>query len=208
MAVKILLIGAASRTGQALVDLFSKQPDFEIIALMRDPDHAPPSTPVLPASWKDDFFAAFTDASYAIYAAGSIETASTSEEQQMDRDTVARAAAYTKANKLHKLVVISSLAAYWPERNPRALQHYARMKREGDEAVIASNINYVILRPGPLADAPGVGTIALTENQDHVTPVARQDVAWAAIEAIKLNISQKIIGFVGGSVPIDQALRA
>lgn len=207
MAVKILLIGAATRTGRALADLLSKQPDFEITALTRDPDH------VLPHQWlqpslTDDFSAAFTDVSYAIYAAGSTETASTLEEQQIDRDTIARTAAYTKANKLHKLVIISSLAAYWPERNPPAWQHYARMKREGDEAVIASGINYVILRPGPLADAPGVGTIALTENQDHQTPVSRQDVAWAAIEATKLSISRKTIGFVGGNVPIDQALRA
>ncbi|THC58570.1 SDR family NAD(P)-dependent oxidoreductase, partial [Burkholderia cepacia] len=43
---------------------------------------------------------------------------------------------------------------------------------------------------------------------DGAPPESLQDVAWAAIEAIKLGISRKIVGFVGGSVPIEQALRA
>ena len=58
-------------------------------------------------------------------------------------------------------------------------------------------------------DGPGVGKIALTEEPlDAAPPVSRQDVAWAAIEAIKLGISRKVIGFVGGGAPIEQALRA
>lgn len=110
---------------------------------------------------------------------------------------------------MQKLVVISSLSAYWPDRSPEFLRHYSQMKREGYERVIASGIDYVILRPGPLSDGPGVGKIALTEERlEHAPPVARQDVAWAAIEAIKLGISKKTIGFVGGGVPIEQALRA
>jgi len=53
------------------------------------------------------------------------------------------------------------------------------------------------------------GKIALTEERvEPAPPVSRQDVAWAAIEAIKLGISRKIVGFVGGGVPIEQALRA
>jgi len=35
------------------------------------------------------------------------------------------------------------------------------MKREGDDYVIASGIDYVILRPGRLSDDVGAGTIQL-----------------------------------------------
>ncbi|MGS0893391.1 SDR family oxidoreductase [Burkholderia stagnalis] len=209
MTTKLLLIGATGRTGQACADLLLKQPEFEVTALVRRQGYALPGARVVEADLTDDFSAAFQGVTHVIYAAGSAESEGAAEEEQVDRDAVARAAGYALAGNVQKLVVISSLSAYWPERSPDALRHYSRMKREGDERVIASGVDYVILRPGPLTDDPGVGKIALTEERiDPAPPVSRQDVAWAAIEAIKLGISRKIIGFVGGSVPIEQALRA
>ncbi|AJX71263.1 SDR family oxidoreductase [Burkholderia pseudomallei] len=209
MSMKVLLIGASGRTGRALADLLLKQRDFEVTALVRRPDFALPGAKVVVADLTGDFSSAFNGITHAIYAAGSAESEGATEEEQIDRDAVARAADYAKARNVQKLVVISSLSAYWPQSSPEFLRHYSQMKREGDERVIASGIDYVILRPGPLTDDPGVGKIALTEERlDDAPPVARQDVAWAAIEAIKLGISKKTIGFVGGSVPIEQALRA
>ncbi len=209
MAMKVLLIGATGRTGVALADLLLKQQDFEVTALVRQPDYALPGAKVIVADLTGDFSGAFQGVTHAIYAAGSAESEGAAEEEQIDRDAVARAAEYAKAHNVQKLVVISSLSAYHPERTDEALRHYAQMKREGDERVIASGVDYVILRPGPLSDGPGVGKIALAEARpDDPVPVARQDVAWAAIEAIKLGISRKTIGFVGGTVPIEQALRA
>ncbi|MBN3821325.1 SDR family oxidoreductase [Paraburkholderia sp. Se-20369] len=209
MTTKVLLIGATGRTGQACADLLLKQSEFEVTALVRRPGYTLPGAKVIEADLKDDFSHAFQGVTHAIYAAGSAESEGAAEEEQIDRDAVGRAADYALACNVQKLVVISSLTAYWPERGPDALRHYSQMKREGDEHVIASGVDYVILRPGPLEDGPGIGKIALTEERlDHAPPVSRQDVAWAAIEAIKLGISRKTIGFVGGGVPIEQALRA
>ncbi|KWE54494.1 NAD-dependent dehydratase [Burkholderia ubonensis] len=209
MTTKVLLIGATGRTGQACADLLLKQPEFEVTALVRRHGFTLPGAKVIEADLAGDFSHAFQGVTHAIYAAGSAESDGAAEEEQVDRDAVARAADYALACNVQKLVVISSLTAYWPERSPDALRHYSQMKREGDDYVIASGVDYVILRPGPLADEPGVGKIALTEERlDPAPPVSRQDVAWAAIEAIKLGISRKTIGFVGGGVPIEQALRA
>ncbi|MBR8316973.1 SDR family oxidoreductase [Burkholderia dolosa] len=208
MTTKVLLIGATGRTGQACADLLLEQPEFEVTALVRRHGYALPGAKVVEADLTGDFSHAFQGISHVIYAAGSVESEGALEEQQIDRDAVARTAEHALAYNVQKLVVISSLSAYWPERSG-ALHHYSQMKREGDERVIASGIDYVILRPGPLSDTPGVGKIALTEERlDAAPPVSRQDVAWAAIEAIKLGISRKVVGFVGGSVPIEQALRA
>lgn len=209
MTTKVLLIGATGRTGRACADLMLEQPEFEVTALVRRHGYTLPGAKVIEADLTGDFSHAFQGITHAIYAAGSAESEGAAEEEQIDRDAVARAADYALAHNVQKLVVISSLSAYWPDRSPEFLRHYSQMKREGDERVIASGIDYVILRPGPLSDGPGVGKIALTEERlEHSPPVARHDVAWAAIEAIKLGISKKTIGFVGGGVPIEQALRA
>ncbi|MCA3933684.1 SDR family oxidoreductase [Burkholderia sp.] len=209
MATKVLLIGATGRTGQACADLLLKQPEVEVTALVRRHGYALAGARGVEADLTNDFSHAFQGITHVIYAAGSAESDGAAEEEQVDRDAVARAAEYTLAYNAQKLVVISSLSAYRPEQAPDAIRHYSQMKREGDERVIASGVDYVILRPGPLTDDPGVGKIALTDAWlDPAPPVSRQDVAWAAIEAIKLGISRKIVGFVGGSVPIEQALRA
>jgi uncharacterized protein YbjT (DUF2867 family) len=209
MSNKILLIGATGRTGRALADLLQGHREFSLTALVRRPGYSLPGAQCVVADLNHDFSAAFAGVSHVIYAAGSAESEGAAEETAIDRDAVMRCADYGLAHNVRKLVVISALSAYWPENSPAALRHYSEMKRAGDDYVVASGIDYVILRPGPLSDAPGVGKIALTEQRhDDAPPVARQDVAWAALEAIKLGVSHKIVGFVGGSVPIEQALRA
>jgi len=83
------------------------------------------------------------------------------------------------------------------------------MKREGDDYVIASGIDYVILRPARLSDNVGAGTIQLaTEWSATVPPVSREDVAAVTAHAVAAGICHRVIGIVGGSVPIEEALRS
>jgi uncharacterized protein YbjT (DUF2867 family) len=209
MPNRILLIGASGRTGRALADLLLRQADFELVALVRRPDYSLPGARVVIGDLNADFSSAFEGVTHVIYAAGSAESEGLAEEVAIDRDAVMRTADLARKHHVQQLVVISSLSAYQPDQAPEALRHYSQMKREGDDYVAASGLDYTILRPGPLSDTPGVGKIALTEARlDQAPPVARQDVAWAALESIKLGIRRKTIGFVGGTVPIEQALRA
>ncbi|WP_394829993.1 NAD(P)H-binding protein [Pendulispora rubella] len=208
MSSKVLLIGATGRTGRLLADSLVGEPEFELTALVRRPGYLLPGAKVLRADLTGDYSSAFKGITHVIYAAGSTETDTEAEEKQIDRDAVVRAAEYAKAHHVQQLLVISALSAYWPERSIESLRHYSQMKREGDDGVIASGVNYVILRPGALSDEPGTGTIGVTEMRlEHAPLVARQDVARTTLEAIKLGISRKTIGFVGGSVPIRRALK-
>ena len=210
MPTKVLLIGASGRTGRALADLLIDQADFEVTVLVRRPDFTLPGARVVVGDLNGDFSAAFDGATpVVVYAAGSAESDGPVEEVAIDRDAVIRTTDHALEHHVQQLVVISALSAYEPDQAPEPLRHYSHMKREADDYVEASGIDYTILRPGPLADRPGIGKIALTETRiDLAPPVARQDVAWAALEAIKLGVVHKTIGFVGGRVPIEQALRA
>jgi hypothetical protein len=70
-------------------------------------------------------------------------------------------------------------------------------------------VPYAILRPGPLSDAPGRGTIALADERVEQMPaVSREDVAEVAMRCLLLGVTNRTIGFVGGDVPIDDALDA
>ena len=101
--------------GLACADLLLKQPEFEVTALVRRHGYALAGARVVEADLKNDFSHAFQGISHVIYAAGSAESEGAAEEEQVDRDAVARAAEYALAYNAQKLVVISSLSAYRPE---------------------------------------------------------------------------------------------
>ena len=210
--MKVLLIGAHGRTGRHIArQLRAASLPFKV--LLRKSAHrgefAALGAEIVLGDLTNDFSHAFDDVTHVIYAAGSAENEGVNEERAIDRDAVQRTADYAKRRRTKQLVVISAISAYWPKSNPLALKHYSKMKREADDYVQASGVPYVILRPGPLCDDIGRGTIALsTERCADAAPVSRDDVARIAVACIKRDVRDEVIGFVGGDVPIDDVLDA
>lgn len=208
--MKVLLFGAHGPTGRYIASQLSGQ-CISFKVLLRRAAHslefAALGADIVLGDLTQDFSDAFdADVTHVIYAAGSTGLGR-EEERQIDRDAVKCTADHAKRLGVRKLVVISSLSAPWPELLPGGL-HYSLMKREGDDHVVASGVDYVILRPGPLSDERGVGTIALvSDRRANMVPVAREDVAAAAVTSLRKDVTRKVIGFIGGSTPIAQALR-
>jgi uncharacterized protein YbjT (DUF2867 family) len=210
--MSILLIGASGRTGhlvaeklhaaaipfQALIRNAAKSDDFRRLG----------ATPVV-GDLLSDLSTAFVGAHTVIYAAGSAETEGAEQERLIDRDAVIKSVDYAKQLGADRFILISTLLAYEPERSPEALRHYAQMKHESDEYVIASGLGYLVLRPGVLTMEPGVGTIQIVSDAvSRGAPVAREDVAEVVLEVLRAGMVDKVIGFAGGGVPISDALAA
>ena len=208
--MKVLLIGASGRTGRSVAQkLHAAAMPFR--ALIRDAAKADEfhrlGADTAIADLASDFSHAFEGIDAVVYAAGSAETEGAEQERLIDRDAVIHAANYAMQRGVDRFFVISALLAFDPERAPDALRHYAEMKQESDNYVIASALKYVVLRPGQLSVEPGVGTIQIVSGvaSSH-TAVAREDVAEVVIEALKAGLSRKVIGFAGGKDPIASAL--
>ncbi len=210
--MSILLIGASGRTGRlvaeklhagampfrAMLRNVAKNDEFKLLGA---------STVI--ADLEGDFSPAFDGARTVIYAAGSAETEGVEQERLIDRDAVIKSVDYAKRHGIHTFVVISALLASAPERSPEALRHYAQMKRESDDYVIASGLNFLVLRPGELTMNLGTGTIEIVSDPDTPrVPVTRHDVAKVVVEALKIGLVNKTIGFAGGNAPIFEALAA
>jgi uncharacterized protein YbjT (DUF2867 family) len=208
--MSILLIGASGRTGHlvaeklhaagipfgALIRNAAKNNEFRRLG----------ATPLI-GDLSSDFAHAFEGAHTVVYAAGSAETEGEEQERLIDRDAVIRSVDYAKRFGVDRFIVISALLAYEPERSPQAMRHYAQMKRESDEYVVASGLDYVVLRPGALTMEPGVGTIRIVTDAGYPRePVAREDVAEVVLDVLKARVVNKVIGFAGGDVPIGDAL--
>jgi len=208
--MKVLLIGASGRTGRSVAQkLHAAAMPFRALirnAAKADEFHRLGADTAI-ADLASDFSHAFEEIDAVVYAAGSAETEGAEQERLIDRDAVIHAANYAMQRGVDRFLVISALLAFDPEHAPDALRHYAEMKQESDNYVIASALKYVVLRPGQLSVEPGVGTIQIVSGvaSSH-TAVAREDVAEVVIEALKAGLSRKVIGFAGGKDPIAAAL--
>jgi uncharacterized protein YbjT (DUF2867 family) len=209
-AMKVLLIGAHGRTGQIIARrLYEESLPFR--AFLRKSAHkselAAMGAEIVLGDLSNDFSHAFDDITHVIYAAGSAETEGVQQEREIDRDAVMRTADYAKRRRVQQLIVMSALSAFHPERSSFALRHYSRMKREADTYVARRGVPYVILRPGPLSDAPARGRIALADHDTTIMPpVSREDVAELALRCITHGVTERVIGIVGGIIPLDAAL--
>ncbi|MDR5738790.1 MULTISPECIES: SDR family oxidoreductase [unclassified Caballeronia] len=211
-AMKVLLIGAHGRTGRPVARRLHEQ-RIPFCALLRKSaqksEFAALGAQIVLGDLTHDFSHALDDITHVIYAAGSAETEGVHEERAIDRDAVMRTADYAKRRRVRQLIVVSALSAFDPDSNPLSLRHYSRMKREADDYVAQRGVPYVILRPGPLSDAPARGAIALAGERTRSMPaVSREDVAELAVRCMLRGVKNLTIGFVGGNEPLDDALDA
>jgi uncharacterized protein YbjT (DUF2867 family) len=206
-----LLIGANGRSGRPIAARLAEA-NIPFRAMVRDAqqkDHfAALGADIAVADLTKDFSEAVDGVDTVIFTAGSAETEGAEYERLIDRDAIIKAVDYAKQHGVKRFILISTLLAPAPERGPEALRHYVEMKRESDDYLINSGLSYVVLRPGPLTTEPGVGTIAVTSDPAARAPVAREDVAEVVMEVLRRNTGNKLIGFVGGDVPIKDALAA
>ncbi len=210
--MSIALIGATGRTGRLVAEKLHGA-GIAFRALLRDETRLAhfeglgASTAIVDLA--QDFGAALAGIHTIIFAAGSAETEGAGQERQIDRDAIVKAVDYAKQYGADRFIVVSTLLAYAPERAPDELRHYAQMKRASDDYLIGSGLDYLVLRPATLTMEPGTGTIeVVTDAQSAEAPVAREDVANVVLEALRLGLVNRIVGFAGGSEPIDDALAA
>ena len=207
----ILLIGATGRTGRRIARRLHDA-GYAFRAVYRRAEETPYfealGAQTALCDLAGDFSSVFVGAAAVIFAAGSAETEGAEEERQIDRDAVKKTADFAKAHGVGRIIIVSAIGAFAP-RSEDPLYHYSLMKREGDDHVIASGLDYVILRPGRLSDAPGTGMIELATGWSATAPaVSREDVAAVAVQALAAGVHHRVIGFVGGTVPIEEALRS
>ncbi len=198
----ILVLGATGRTGRRIVRRL-REAGYAVRAAYRRQEETPyfESLGVQTAlcDLSGDFSGTFAGTSAVIYAAGSAETEGAEQERQIDRDAAKQTADLAKAHGVGRVIVVSALSAFNPSPASQ-LYHDSLMKRESDDYVIASGVDYVILRPGPLSDGPAMGAIALaTMCTPAAPPVSREDVAAVAVLALASEIHHRVIGFVGGN---------
>jgi len=116
-------------------------------------------------------------ADVAVFAAGAGPGSGPERKRTVDLGGAVKLADAAMAVGVRRYVMISSIGADRPQAASGGMRPYLEAKAEADEYVMASGLEYTIVRPGSLTDDPGTGRVHLSRELGGRGEVPRDDVA-------------------------------
>jgi uncharacterized protein YbjT (DUF2867 family) len=184
-----------------------------VTGLIRNPEHASEVSAAggeavvcdLEHATEGQVAAAVGDANAVVFAAGAGPGSGAARKLTMDRDGAIKLLRATAA-RAPRYVMVSAIGAERPPGGDDVFSVYLRAKAQADAALVDSDRDWTIVRPGRLTDDPGTGRVRI-ESAGFSGEIPRDDVA-ALIAALLTNTSANhhILYVNGGDEPIAEAL--
>jgi len=211
--VDVAIAGGHGQVARRLARLLVERND-RVRGLIRKPEHADDlradgSEPVLldlEAAGPEEVAEAIKGADAVVFAAGAGPGSGADRKLTVDRDGAVKLLEAARSANVQRYVIVSSVGAESPPDDDDVFSVYLRAKAEADAAVMASDRDWTVVRPGMLSDDPGTGR-ALVQTDPIRESVARDDVA-AVLAAVlhEPHAAGAVLYVVGGEQPIDDAL--
>ena len=184
-------------------------------ALIRNPDHsadveAAGAEPVLcDLEREDDLGSRVEGADAVVFAAGAGPGSGPERKRTVDLGGAVKLMEAAQDKGVRRYVIVSSIGAHDPKSGPEQMRPYLEAKAEADRALMASDLDWTIVRPGMLTDDPGTGSVTVTRDMSVRGPIPRDDVAavLAAVLAEPGTIGKAFV-LVEGEAPVDEAVRS
>ncbi len=156
----------------------------EVIGMIRNPDHASDLSRAgasavicdLEQAEIEDIAGAIERADAVVFAAGAGPGSGAARKLSMDRDGAIKLLGAAERAGIRRYAIISLVGAESPPEGDDTFSVYLRAKAQADEAVQASDRDWLIVRPGRLTDDPATGR-ARIEPTPFRGEVSRDDVA-------------------------------
>jgi uncharacterized protein YbjT (DUF2867 family) len=184
-------------------------------ALIRKPEHvgdveeAGGEAVVCDLEREDDLGPWVDGADAVVFAAGAGPGSGPERKRTVDLGAAVKLIEAAQDQGVRRYVIVSSIGAHDPEAGPESMRPYLVAKAEADRALMASDLDWTVVRPGGLTDDPGTGRVLVTHDMSVRGPIPRDDVA-AVLAAVLHDDSTigKVFVLVAGETPVDEALRA
>ncbi|MET1061480.1 MAG: SDR family oxidoreductase [Aeromicrobium sp.] len=212
---RIAIVGGHGKVARLLTPLLVDAGHLPV-SLVRNPDHVAELEGLgaevvlldIEASDEDAFAAAFSGADAVVFAAGGGPDGNIERKKTVDLGGSVKSIAGADKAGVRRFVQISAMGVDEPvpEDSSEVWVAYVEAKRDADQALRDSDLDWTIIRPGFLTDAPGTGKISLAEKLGR-GEIPRADVA--ALIAAVLD-EPATIGrqweAVSGTTPITEAI--
>ena len=211
--MKVVIAGAHGKIARRLTGLLAASGDA-VIGLIRNPDHADEvsdagASPVvcdLERASVQEIASVIDGADAAVFAAGAGPGSGAERKLTMDRDGAIKLLDAAVAARVARYVIISGSGVENPPSGDGVFEVYLRAKAEADAAVVASDREWTILRPGGLGDEPGTGNVRI-DGEPFRGSISRDDVAAILARVIHEPRTAGRVLYVGsGKQAIEQAL--
>jgi uncharacterized protein YbjT (DUF2867 family) len=212
--VDVVVAGGHGKIGLRLLGLLAARGD-RARGLIRNPDQAGDleargAEPVVADLEQLDDLAPYVEGADAIvFAAGAGPGSGTERKQTMDLGGAVKLIDAAERAGVRRYVIVSSIGAQDPSGAGEQMRPYLEAKAQADRALVASGLDFTVVRPGSLTDDAGTGTVELRTELGGRGRIPRDDVA--AILLACLDMSETIgltFEAFGGEQPIDAALRS
>jgi uncharacterized protein YbjT (DUF2867 family) len=155
----------------------------------------------------DDVAAAVRGAEAVVFAAGAGPGSGVERKRTMDLGGAVKLIEAAKETGIRRYVIVSSMGAdNPPAESGDVFGEYLRAKAGADQALASSGLDYTIVRPGRLTDAPPTGLVTIGDDFE-LREVPRGDVAATLAAVLRAdNTIGKTFELLGGKTQIDEAV--
>jgi len=215
--MRVVVVGGHGKVARLLAPLLVARGD-DVVPLVRRPEHADelaavgaqPALLDIEAADADDFAAVLAGADAVVFAAGAGADGRADRKRTVDLEGSLKSQEGARRAGVRRFVQVSAIGVDEPitDDMQAVWAAYVVAKRDADEALRDSGLDWTILRPGGLTDDPGTGRVRLADSVPR-GEVPRADVAAvvAAVLADPASVGHQW-ELVGGDTPIADALAA
>src|SRR3954449_3865206 len=212
-AMDVLVAGGHGQVALHLLRLLAER-GHHARGLIRNADHAPDlervgAIPVLCDLETDEAVPHVGAAEAIVFAAGAGPGSGPERKRTVDYGGAVKLVEAAEELGVRRYLMVSSMGAGDPGSAPEAMRPYQQAKHDADQALADSGLEWTIVRPGGLTDAPGGGRVAIAESLGRYGEVPREDVASVLLAMLEAeNTVRGTYELLGGDVPVEEAVRS
>lgn len=203
----VLVAGANGTTGRIVINLLQNSDTYRPIAMVRKQSQKDffekKNVSTVVADLEEDLSEAVKNVQKVIFAAGS----KGKNVLGVDQEGAKRLTDAAKDEGASKFVMLSAMGADDPSQNIE-LQAYFEAKKNADDYLHASGMDFSVVRPGHLTDEEGIGKIQLKKRFENSGKISRADVAKTLVAVLEDGVMQnQFFEIIAGNTTIEKAVR-
>jgi uncharacterized protein YbjT (DUF2867 family) len=210
-SMDVLVAGAHGQIGRRLLRLLAARGN-NARGLIRNPDHAADleadgAHPILCDLEVDDVRPHIGGAAALVFAAGAGPGSGAERKRTVDFGAAVKLIEAAWELGVARYVMVSSMGTFDIAHADAAMQPYFQAKRDADDALIGSGLDWTIIHPGRLTNAPGTGFVELGPALTPGGEIPRDDVALAIFHTLHApNTIRAQFDLLSGTTPVDVAI--
>jgi nucleoside-diphosphate-sugar epimerase len=210
--MEVLVAGGHGQIAQRLLRLLAERGDRGR-GIIRNPDHtadleALGAEPVLCDLEADDPRPHIGAAQAIVFAAGAGAGSGDERKRTMDLGGAVKMIDAARELGVARFVIVSSMGTADAE-HAGAMRPYLEAKRDADEALMASGLDWTVVRPGRLTNEPGAGTVDAARGLGRRGEITRDDTALVLLETLRApNTIGVAFEVLAGPTPVAEAVAA